>query len=100
VFYTVPFGFHDPKLIRSLLEAAGFLDVEVAYVEQIGRSPSAAEAATGLIEGNPILGAIMERRPEALADIEAAVAARIASRLGDHPVRCPLRALVVTARRP
>jgi ATP phosphoribosyltransferase regulatory subunit HisZ len=42
----------------------------------------------------------MERRPEALPDIKAAVARNVAAELGDHPVRCALRAHVFTARRP
>ena len=66
----------------------------------MGTSPSAADAATGLVEGNPVIGAIMERRPDALPDIKAAVARNVAAELGDHPVRSPLRALVFTARRP
>lgn len=51
------------------------------------------------MEGNPVLGAIMERRPEALPDIKAAVARHVAAELGDHPVRCRLRAHVFAARR-
>ena len=69
-------------------------------VETIGESPTAEDAARGLVEGNPVIGTIMERRPEALADIEGAVARNLAAELGDRPVRCPLRAHVFTARRP
>lgn len=99
-FYRVPFSLHDPEPTLAHLEQAGFVGMEWTHLEQTGRSPSAADAATGLIEGNPILGAIMERRPGALPEIKRAVAARIAAELGDHPVRCPLRALVFSARRP
>ena len=99
-FYTVPFSLHDPDPIRAFLERAGFGQVAWTHVEKTGTSPSASDAAIGLIEGNPILGAIMERRPEALGEIKQAVAAAIAAELGDRPVRCPLRALVFTARRP
>ena len=63
-------------------------------------SRTAAETATGLIEGNPIYDAIMQRRPGALAEIEAALAGKVAAELGNYPVRCPLRALVFSARRP
>jgi ubiquinone/menaquinone biosynthesis C-methylase UbiE len=99
-FYTVPFGLHQPETLRTLLGEAGFRQIEWAYVDKTGMSPSAADAATGLIEGNPILGAIMERRPEALPEIKKAVAAQIAAKLGDRPVRCSLRALVFSVRRP
>ena len=99
-FYATPFGFHDRARIGSLLEAAGFADIEIAQVDKTGESPSAIEAATGLIDGNPIVSAIRERRPGALPEIRAAIAARIARQLGDRPVRTPLRAIVCSARRP
>jgi len=54
----------------------------------------------GQSKGNPVAIAIMDRRPEALADIKAAVATNLATELGDRPLRCPLRALVFSSRRP
>jgi ubiquinone/menaquinone biosynthesis C-methylase UbiE len=99
-FYMVPFSLHDTAGVRRLLDAAGFVDVQGVTVEKVGQSPSAADAATGLVEGNPVFGTIMERRPEALPDIKAAVARNVAVELGDHPVRCRLRAHVFSARRP
>lgn len=99
-FYTIPFSLHDPEPTLRLLREAGFADVQWVRVEKVGTSPSAADATIGLIEGNPIYGAIMERRPEALEDIKKAVAAAIAKELGDNPVRCPESALVFSARRP
>jgi ubiquinone/menaquinone biosynthesis C-methylase UbiE len=99
-FYTVPFSYHDAGTIETLLRDTGFEAVRCERVAKEGKSASAAEAAIGLIEGNPVFGEIMQRRPEALADIKAAVAARLARELGDRPLRAPLRALVATARRP
>jgi SAM-dependent methyltransferase len=100
LFYQTPFNLQDTAAVRSLLDAAGFVDVAWETVEKVGTSPSAADAATGLVEGNPVIGTIMARRPDALPDIRAAVARTIAAELGDHPVRTPLRAHVFTARRP
>ena len=51
-----PRGGSTAALIR-----AGFERLRHEVVEKTGLSPSAAEAATGLIEGNPILGEIMKR---------------------------------------
>ncbi len=96
----MPFSYHDPGVLASLLRDAGFADVRCERVAKEGQSPSATEAAIGLVEGNPVYGEIMQRRPEALAEIEAAVAANLARELGDRPLRAPLRALVATARRP
>jgi SAM-dependent methyltransferase len=99
-FYTIPFSLHDPQTVRGLLDGVGFVDVQWERRDSTGESPSAAEAAMGLIEGNPIYLAIMERRPAALADIKAAVARNVAAALGDHPLRCPLRAIFFSASRP
>jgi SAM-dependent methyltransferase len=99
-FYTVPFSLHDPAVVSRLLEDAGFADVRWDRLERVGESPSAAEAVVGLIEGNPIYLAIMERAPSALADIKAAVKKNLVAALGDHPLRCRLQAVFFSARRP
>jgi len=99
-FYTIPFSLHDGAAVRGWLEGSGFVDVHAERLAQVGTSATAAEAATGLIEGSPIYSTIMERRPAALAAIEAAVAENLARALGDRPLRCPLRTVFFTARRP
>ena len=99
-FYSVPFSLAETGTVSGWLRDAGFGDVDPVAVAKTGTSPSAAEAAIGLIEGNPIYAAIMERKPEALVDIKAAVARNVAAQLGDRPVRAPLRAFVFTARKP
>ena len=99
-FYTIPCSLHDVAVVRGLLESAGFEGIAWERLDATGMSPSSAEAARGLIEGNPIYLAIMERRASALADIEAAVAGRLAAALGDRPLRGPLRAIFFAGRRP
>ena len=99
-FYRVPFSLHDVAVVRGLLTSAGFVDVRDERVQASGVSDSTADAARGLIEGNPIYQAIMERRPAALAEIEGAVAAKLAAALGDRPLRCPLQAIFFSGRRP
>ena len=96
---AVPFSYHDVTAIESLLREAGFEAVRVERVAKEGKSASTAEAAIGLIEGNPVFGEIMQRRPEALSEIKTAVAARLARELGDHPLRARLRAIVASGRR-
>src|SRR5262249_38727840 len=65
-----------------------------------GEPIGAAEAAIGLIEGNPIAAAIVQRRADALEEVKQATAAAVAAELGDPPVRIPLHAVVFSARRP
>ena len=98
-FYTVPFSLHDTTKVSAWLGAAGFDDVAPMSVAQVGTSPSAADAAIGLIEGNPIGTAIAARRADALPEVKAALARNLAAELGDRPLRCGLRAFVFSARK-
>jgi ubiquinone/menaquinone biosynthesis C-methylase UbiE len=98
-FYEVPFSLHDPDVIASLLTAAGFKDPQVSLLALPSISPSATQAATGLIEGNPVRGAIEERDPAAVPAVIKAVAAAVASGCGDNPVQGKMRAFVCTAVR-
>jgi ubiquinone/menaquinone biosynthesis C-methylase UbiE len=98
-FYTVPFSLHDKARVCAWLEAAGFHHIETHSAPGTGISPSAAEAVIGLIEGNPVYTAIMDRRPEALTEIKAALIKNLTAQFGDHPLRCNLRALVFSTQR-
>jgi SAM-dependent methyltransferase len=96
-FYGVPFGFHDVVEIRNVVAAADFKEIRIDTVDLTGESASAADAAIGLVRGNPCIDLIVERGPDRLESIQAAVSQRLAERYGDHPLRIPMRAHVVTA---
>ena len=98
-FYEVPFCFHDPEAIRSLLTAAGFREINLSLLALPSVSPSALEAAKGLVEGNPVIVAIKERRPSDIPKIEAAVAQAVAIRCVNKPVRGKMQAFVCAALR-
>lgn len=97
-FYRIPFGLHQPQVLRELLSGSGFTEVQVDVVSLEGRSPSARELAVGLVEGNPVGTAIRERGTVAAGTIIDAVAGAVARSCGDRPVRARMQALVVTAR--
>jgi len=98
-FYQVPFGLYDQTVVRKLLDDAGLQNVEMLVLTKTGMSPSAADAAKGLVEGNPVIVEINQRATSSVESIEAAVAAAIAARCGDNPVRGKLQAIVCAARR-
>ena len=92
-FYITPFGFHDAGLIRMMLRAAGFATIHVEHVSKEAVAPSARDLANGLVRGNPVpLGDV-----DAAAIVDA-LAADLAAEGGDHPLRLPMRALVVHAQ--
>ena len=98
-FYEVPFGMHDRQALRALLDGAGFREASMETVPLPCVSPSAAEAARGLVDGNPVVVAINERAQESAARITEAVARELAASHGGQLVRCGMRAVVCTAAR-
>jgi ubiquinone/menaquinone biosynthesis C-methylase UbiE len=98
-FYEVPFSFHDPKTIKSLVSTTGFKQLQVSVLPLEAISPSARDVAKGLIHGNPVITAIKERDESRVPEIEAAVAAAVAAQCGDAPVRGRMQALVCVAVR-
>ncbi len=94
-FYATPFGDPDPEVHRARVEAAGFRDVRVEGVAAEGVIGSAEELAVGLVKGNPVF---MTELDAATVDaVVQRVAEALRGELGDHPLRCPLHAWVVTA---
>jgi ubiquinone/menaquinone biosynthesis C-methylase UbiE len=99
-FYQTPFGFHDSLFIKSLLEKCGLSNVESSTVTLTALSPSAVEAATGLVEGTPMVAQIIERNPSDVPVVVETVAQAIRSQLGDGPIRTKMQAIVWSAMKP
>jgi ubiquinone/menaquinone biosynthesis C-methylase UbiE len=99
-FYVVPFSLHDTAAITRWLANVGYQSITCEAVSRTGESPNAIAAATGLIEGTPLYGEIMQRRPDVVGDIKATLARNLAAAFGEAPLRCPLRAFVFTATKP
>jgi ubiquinone/menaquinone biosynthesis C-methylase UbiE len=95
-FYEVPFGFHDPAVLRQLLNAQGFAEPTLEHLTLDTISPSAHSFAEGLVRGNPIADAIRERGGS-IEKVAAAVEAALQAECGDNPLRSQMRALVVVA---
>ncbi|HYH79758.1 MAG TPA: methyltransferase domain-containing protein [Longimicrobium sp.] len=98
-FFRVPFSFPAPEGLRALAADAGFEAVEVTDVERTAESPSAEEAAYGFVCGNPGIITIRERGVDSRVVVDALRDALVRE-FGDHPLRLPLRARVLSARKP
>ena len=97
-FYEVPFGYHDQDEIKRVLKEAAFQEIKTEVVSKVGAASRAEDAATGLVQGNPVTVAIAERDPSLLPVITKAVAQAISDRFGETDIRVPMRAIVVQAR--
>ena len=96
-FYRTPFALCQPDQLETLLVAAGFKNIKVHSVEKEGVSPSAREAAIGMVEGNPIYGHIVAKDPKLVEVIRTAVEQKIGEAYGERPLKSPLKAWVVEA---
>lgn len=99
-FYSVPFAYHDERVIRHELQQAGFREINAEVRQLTGYQQSATHAATGLIRGTPAITAIEERDPDKLPSIITDLERRISERFGVYSLEVPLQARVVSARRP
>jgi ubiquinone/menaquinone biosynthesis C-methylase UbiE len=93
VFYNVPFSMFDEKELINLTETAGFKKVKSTLVEKQGFSPSAADLAKGMVQGNPVFLAITERDVSLVSVIEKEVEKKFIEKFGE-PVRSRLQAWV------
>jgi ubiquinone/menaquinone biosynthesis C-methylase UbiE len=93
-FYSIPFSMHDENELRELPTKAGFKDVKVSLVKKEGYSPSAAGLAIGIVEGNPIYLAIVEKDPSLVNKITEHVKKVLINKYGES-VKVPLQAWVV-----
>ncbi|HUB72600.1 MAG TPA: methyltransferase domain-containing protein [Solirubrobacteraceae bacterium] len=94
-----PFALAGRERLRTLLEQAGFLDVEVQALELLRRHASFAELwQTTLDLSRPLHDAVLSRPPEEVAAIEASLAERfVAYAAADGSLAIPARTLVARA---
>lgn len=98
-FYHLPFSMEDRAATEALFARAGFADIALETLRCEGVSPSARDAALGMVTGTPTLGALYERGVTDPSAIVATLEARYAESGGRAPYRTPLSASVITARK-
>ena len=95
IFYNVPFSMYNEKGLTALVSEAGFKNVSTTLVKKEGISPSASDLAKGMVEGNPVYLAILERDPSLINVIKEHIRKVVAEKFGNNPLKSPLEAWVV-----
>ena len=91
-----PHGYHDPALIRSELEKAGFSSVVIETRAEQSRAPSPRHPAVAYCQGTPLRNEIEARGGE-LEAVTDHVASQIANRHGSGQVAAKIQAHVIAA---
>lgn len=92
-----PHGYHDPVLIRSELEKAGFSSVVIETRAEQSRASSARHPAVAYCQGTPLRNEIEARDPGRLDDATEYVASKLARRHGSGEVAAKIQAHVIVA---
>lgn len=96
-FAKLPFGMHDPELLRKLLAQARFQEVRIEPKRIEVRSPDARTLALGQIRGTP-RSLLIEKRGASLAEVIDRATDALAKVGGEKPYRSHAQAVVVEAR--
>lgn len=99
-FFHLPYSLFDDSQLAAWTKDAGFTDVRVSLTKLTGNSPSAADTATGLLEGTPMYSTLNELAPGQLPVIKADLAKALAKEFGEAPLVSPTAAWIVEARLP
>jgi len=92
--YNLATSMSDEAVIKSLLQDAGFSKVSIEKVEQFSVSPTAKEAAYGLVVGGPVFKEIKKRNAAWIDEIIAKVEKELAQKFGSAPMIAPISAVI------
>jgi ubiquinone/menaquinone biosynthesis C-methylase UbiE len=95
--YKLATSMNDEAEIRPLLQDAGFSKISIEKVEQLSVSPTAKEAASGLVAGGLIYQEIKKRNPAWIDEIKIKVEKELAEKFGAAPMISPISAVISQA---
>jgi ubiquinone/menaquinone biosynthesis C-methylase UbiE len=83
----------DGAVITPLLEDAGFTKISIEKVKLFAVSPTAKEAAHGLVEWGPLNQEIKKRNPALIGEIKIQVEKELTEKFGAAPMIAPISAV-------
>jgi ubiquinone/menaquinone biosynthesis C-methylase UbiE len=95
--YNLATSMNDEAMIKPLLQDAGFAKMSIEKVGLFSVSPTAKEAANGLVAWGPIYEAIKKLNPSAIDEIKIKVEKELTEKFGSAPMVAPMSALICQA---
>jgi SAM-dependent methyltransferase len=92
-----PHGYHDPAMIRSELEKAGFSSVMIETRSEESRASSPHHVAVAYCQGTPLRNEIVARDADKLEAATEYAASKIADRHGSGEVAAKIQAHIIAA---
>ena len=95
--YDLATSMNDEAVIASLLQDAGFAKMSIEKVKLFSVSPTAKEAAYGLVAGGPVYEAIKKSNPAWIDEIKIKLEKELAEKFGSAPMISPISAVISEA---
>jgi ubiquinone/menaquinone biosynthesis C-methylase UbiE len=95
--YNLATSMSDETVIGQLLQDAGFSKKTIEKVKLFSISPSAKEAAYGLVEGGLFYKEVKRRNPAWIDEIKMKVEKELAEKFGAAPMIAPISAVISQA---
>ncbi|MBO9672828.1 MAG: methyltransferase domain-containing protein [Sphingobacteriaceae bacterium] len=84
---------NNEAIITPLLKDAGFAKISIEKVKLFSVSPTAKEAACGLVEWGPVYEEIKKHNPDCIDEIKIKVEKELAEKFGAAPMIAPISAV-------
>jgi SAM-dependent methyltransferase len=95
--YDLATSMSEEAVIAPLLQHAGFLKQVIEKVGLFAVSPTAKEAAYGLIDGGLVYEMIKKRNPAWIDEIKIKLEKQLAEKFGNAPMMAPISAVISQA---
>jgi ubiquinone/menaquinone biosynthesis C-methylase UbiE len=95
--YNLATSMSDEAVIRPFLQDAGFSKITIEKVKHFSVSPTAKEAAYGLVQAGLIYEEIKKRNPEWIDEIKIKVEKELTEKYGAAPMVAPMSAVISQA---
>jgi len=97
-FYT-PFSLHDPQLLNTFLEQAGFRNHKVVFLKFSGRADSPQHIVNSYFLQHPLGRQVKEKAPDAFDKVAKELEHRLTKEFGAGAFKFELRALAGMGRK-
>ncbi len=97
--YNLATSMSDEAVITPLLQHAGFAKISIEKVQLFAVSPTAKEAAQGLVAWGPVYEEIKKRNLAWIDEIKIKVENELAEKYGAAPMIAPISAVISQARK-
>jgi SAM-dependent methyltransferase len=87
----------EEDIIRPLLQNARFTDISIEKVQLLSASPTARDAAYGLVKGGPFYDVIRKHNPASIDEMINKVEKELAEKFGAAPMKAPISAVISQA---